>query len=257
MWAVEEIGAYGLSVVNSNPQWDIRPEYADVFEIGQRVDLIILDEGNPRTYASQIQDLDEEAMFVAAPTHKGPSVHVGGGSEITVSSLVRGARYMGTATMVSREFIPVEVLRLNRPETVRRVQFRENFKVDVRIPESALHVQPADDPSVMQELEVEIINLSAGGVRFIVDRKIPTSWEAPSVKYWLEFPLDFDNPLGGAVQAVPGAVPGEEPGEEDEQPTGPDIMSMAVRIIGVNEVGEGRTTSILVRSQFINPPMPA
>ena len=56
---------------------------------------------------------------------------------------------------------------------------------------------------------------------------------------------------------MPGAVPGEEPGEEDEQPTGPDIMSMAVRIIGVNEVGEGRTTSILVRSQFINPPMPA
>ncbi len=39
---------------------------------------MILDEGNPRTYASLIQDLDEEAMFVAAPTHKGASAHVSG-----------------------------------------------------------------------------------------------------------------------------------------------------------------------------------
>lgn len=236
-----------------NLQWDIKPEYANVFEIGQLVDLIVLDEGNPRTYGSQIQDLDDEAMFVAAPTHKGAPVHVGGGSEITVSSLIRGARYMGTATVVSREFIPIEVLRLVRPETVRRVQFRENFRVDVRIPECALHVQPADDPSVAEELEAEIINLSAGGARFIVHRKIPASRDAPSVKYWLEFPLNYDNPLGDANQQVPGA----EPEDEEEEAAGPDIMSMAVNVIGVDEVGGGRAATIVVRSQFISPPMPA
>lgn len=169
-------------MADSDPQWDIKPEYANVFEIGQRVILIILDEGNPRTYASQIQDLNDEAMFVAAPTHKGASVHVSAGSELTVSSLIRGARYIGTATVVTREFIPVEVLRLNRPETVRQVQFWENFRVDVRVPDSALHIQPADDPSVAEELEIEIINLSAGGARFTIGRKIPTSREAPSVK---------------------------------------------------------------------------
>ena len=259
--AAENIGQKGLGVADSNPQWDIKPEYADIFEIGQLVDLIILDEGNPRTYTSQIQDLDDEAMFVAAPTHKGASVHVGGGSDITVSTLVRGARYMGTATVVSREFIPVEVLRLIRPETVRRVQFRENFRVDVRVSESTLHIQPADDPGVMEELEVEIINLSAGGARFIINRGIPTSRDAPSVKYWLEFPLDFDNPLGEVAHGVPGNVPSNVPGEvhedEDGEQVGPDIMSMAIRVIGVDEVGSGRTSSILVRSQFINPPMPA
>ncbi len=248
-------------MADSDPQWDIKPEYANVFEIGQRVDLIILDDGNPRTYASQIQDLDDEAMFVAAPTHKGASVHVSAGSELTVSSLIRGARYMGTATVVAREFIPVEVLRLSRPETVRRVQFRENFRVDVRVPDSALHIQPADDPSVAEEIEVEIINLSAVGARFIIGRKIPTSREAPSVKYWLEFPLNHENPLGDYVELTPepvsAPVPGPVPEEEEEEPAGPDIMSMAIKIIGVDEVGEGRSASVVVRSQFVNPPMPA
>ena len=240
-------------MAKANPQWDIKPEYADVFEVGQRLDIIMLEEGNPRTYPSQIQDIDENEMFVAVPTYKGVGVHVAIGSEITVSSLVSGARYMGTATVLSREFIPVEVLKLIRPETVRRVQFRENFRVDIHIPDCTLHVQPADDPSVTEEVEVEIINLSAGGARFTIERKIPTSRESPSVKYWLEFPLDFENPLGDDVQALPTlGVEGEE-----EEPVGPDIMSMPVTVIGVEEIGEGRAALIRVRSQFINPPMPA
>ena len=242
-------------MAKSSPKWDVRPEYADIFEIGQRLELIVLDEGNPRTYPSQIQDLDESELFVAVPTYKGAAVHVGIGSEITVSSLVSGARYMGTATVLAREFIPVEVLKLVRSETVRRVQFRENFRVEIRIPESVVHVQPADDPNVMDELEAEITNLSAGGARFAVVRDIPTSKEAPSVKYWLEFPLDFENPLGDVVEELPDL--GLEDDDEDEEPTGPDIMSMPIRIIGVDQIGDGKAASFLVRSQFISPPTPA
>ncbi len=111
-------------MANSSPKWDVRPEYADIFEIGQRLELNVLDEGNPRTYPSQIQDLDKSEMFVAVPTDKGADVHVGIGSEVTVSSLVSGARYVEAVTVLVREFILVEVLKLVRPETVRRAQFR-------------------------------------------------------------------------------------------------------------------------------------
>ena len=215
----------------------------------------MLDEGNPRTYPSQIQDLDENEMFVAVPAYRGAPVHVGIGSEITVSSLVSGARYMGTATVLAREFIPVEALKLVRPETVQRVQFRENFRVEIHIPECVVHAQPADDPSVTEELEAEITNFSAGGARFTIVRNVPTSKGSPSVKYWLEFPLDFENPLGDVLEELPDLeLDGDD---EDEEPAGPDIMSMPIRIIGVDQVGDGRTESFLVRSQFISPPTPA
>ena len=75
------------------------------------------------------------------------------------------------------------------------------------------------------------------------------------MKYWLEFPLDFENPLGDVIEELPDL--GLEGEDEDEEPTGPDIMSMPIRIIGVNQVGDGRMASFLVRSQFIAPPTPA
>ncbi|MDP6184352.1 MAG: flagellar brake protein, partial [Gammaproteobacteria bacterium] len=99
-----------MASVQPTAKWDIKPEYASVYEIGQRVDLIVLEKGEPKPYGSQIQDIDEKHVIVSNPTYKGASIHVDVGGEITVSSVVGGARYMGFGKVLKRMTSPLDVL---------------------------------------------------------------------------------------------------------------------------------------------------
>lgn len=228
--------------------WDMKPEYSQVFEVGRQTDLIVLEDGNPRTYKSQIQDATEKELVVSSPMHKGVGVYVPIGGEITISMFDDGARYMGSGTVLARELSPIDVLRMLRPERVRRVQLRAYFRLEIFITGCTLHVQPSSDPNVLEEIEVEIINISAGGARFRIPKEMPTSEVAPTVKYFLEFPLNFADPLRKRRDAA-------SKDGEGEVPTPLEVFSVPIRIISVGEAGEGRKAFFIARGSFIGPGM--
>ena len=230
-------------------KWDIKPEYANVYEIGQRVDLIVLEGGKPSTYGSQIQDLNDERMAVSGPTYKSASVHVEIGSEITVSSFGGGARYMGSGKVLKSNVGPLSLLILARPTSVRRVQLRSSFRLDIGITDCMMHVLPSTDSKVMYELDAEITNLSAGGARIRLEKQVPTSAVAPTVKYLLEFQLDFDDPLGDRKNGLDDS----DDDEDGAKRTTPDSHSVPCSIIAMDEVGEGKKTHFVGRCAFIDP----
>jgi c-di-GMP-binding flagellar brake protein YcgR len=234
-----------MASVHPAAKWDIKPEYAKIYEIGQRVDLIVLGKGEPKTYGSLIQDLDEKQVVVSTPTYKGASVHVDIGGEITVSSFVGGACYMGSGKVRKRETSPLDILFVDRPTAVRRVQLRSSFRLDIEIPDCKLHVLPSSDSKVRYELDAWVSNLSAGGARMKLDKKVPSSEIAPSVRYFLEFPLDMNDPLGDRRN-------GDE-GSEDEDREPPELVSASCKIIDVVEAGKGDNIHYIGRCAFIDP----
>ena len=234
-----------MAATQPTAKWDIKPEYAKVYEIGQRVDLTVLEEGEPKTYGSQIQDLNEKQVIVSSPTYKGASIHVDIGGELTVSSFVAGARYMGSGKVLKRVTTPLDVLVVDRPTVVRRVQLRSTFRLDIEIPDCTLHVLPSSDSKVRYELSAVVSNLSAGGARLKLEKKLPSSEAAPSVRYFLEFPLDVDDPLGERRN-------GEEDSDDGER-VPPEVVSTPCKIIDVVEGGKGKNLHYVGRCAFIEP----
>jgi len=227
----------------SSQSWDVKPEYADIFEIGQKVDLILLEDGSPRTYPSQVQDIDETRIMVSSPMYKGMIVRAAVGSEITLSLFMNGARYMGSGKVTAQLASPLPMVKVVRPQDVRRVQFRSNFRMDVELPECTLHVQPSPDASVRYELEANVVNLSAGGARFKLKREVPISTVAPTVRYFLDLPLDFEDPLGDWRRRANA----EENGEDREPP---EIVSIPCKMISVDEATEAKETIYNGRCSF-------
>ena len=230
-------------------KWDIKPEYANVYEIGQRVDLIVLEDGKPSTYGSHIEDLDDKKMAVSGRTYKSANMPVPIGSEIAVSSFVGGARYMGSGKVLKSHVGLLDLPVLARPTSVRRVQLRSSFRLDIGITDCTMHVLPSADSKVRYELDAEITNLSAGGARIKLEKKVPTSAVAPTVKYFLEFQLDLEGPLGDRKNGLDDS----EKDEYGAKRATPDSHSVPCSIIAVDEVGEGKKAHFVGRCAFIDP----
>jgi hypothetical protein len=94
-------------------------------------------------------------------------------------------------------------------------------------------------------LDAVVSNLSAGGARMKLDKKVPSSEVAPSVRYFLEIPLDIDDPLGDRRNGE------EDPEDEEREP--PEHISTPCKIIDVVETGKGNNVHYVGRCAFINP----
>ena len=100
---------------------------------------------------------------------------------------------------------------------------------------------PSSDSKVRYELSAVVSNLSAGGARLKLDKKLPSSEAAPSVRNILDFPLDVDDPLGDRRS-------GEED-SEDEERVPPELVSTPCKIIDVVERGIDQTVTLSQRVQ--------
>ena len=231
--------------MDEKENWDIKPEYAGVYEAGQRIDLIVRTKGESETYRTQIHDVDDQYLSLATPTSKGQTIHFDIGSEVTVSSFLGGARYLAAEKLRKRETTPFDLLVIDRPVVVRRVQLRSSFRLDIEIPECTLHVIPSSDSTVRYEVDVSLSNLSAGGARMKLAKKVPSSEIAPSVRYILQFPLDMDDPLGDRRS--------DEEASKDEELEAPTVVSAACKIIDVVEEVKEDNVHYVGRCSFIDP----
>jgi c-di-GMP-binding flagellar brake protein YcgR len=130
-------------------------------------------------YGSLVLDFSEgEEIVVGVPMVQGREVHLDVGTAVTVVATLADGLRVFNATVLRRRELPSPCLYLSWPASVRRVQRRENARVEVLLPVS-VRLGEGEVPKVLHGSTRDI---SAGGVQIALA-------EAPSLTTPVEIRL--------------------------------------------------------------------
>jgi c-di-GMP-binding flagellar brake protein YcgR len=154
----------------------------------QPLSLEVATEDSVARYASLVLDFSEgEEIVVGVPMVQGREVRLDPGTELTAIATQADGLRVFNVSVVRRRDLPSPCLYLSWPGAVKRVQRRENARVEVLLPVSVqLHADEAQLPRVLHGSTRDI---SAGGVQVALS-------EAPSLSTPIEVRLHLDDDNG-------------------------------------------------------------
>lgn len=169
-------------------------------------------DGQAKTAKSRLLQMDQEHLMIDRPTIKGGLARIPQKSTITVSYSSGGDRYRfrsragKTRSFQLNEKTRIESLEILIPQTVERSQRRRDFRISLAgsgLLNGTLEpwLEPAgddpdenvtggDEPLIQRppKILVRLANLSAGGVRVMVDQAHGHGFRAGD-HHWIEFQL--------------------------------------------------------------------
>jgi c-di-GMP-binding flagellar brake protein YcgR len=114
-------------------------------------------------YASLVLDIVEnQELVIGVPMIQGREIPLESGTELTVIATLADGLRIWTSTVLRRRELPAPCLYISWPESVRRIQRRENVRVEVLLP---VTVQVPEQPELPRVLHGSTRDLSAGGVQ--------------------------------------------------------------------------------------------
>jgi c-di-GMP-binding flagellar brake protein YcgR len=130
-----------------------------------------------RSYASRVEDLDQEKIHIAWPTDSGLRVPARAGDTLFLSFTREDAAYGVQVKVESARTSPVPILILEPEGPLQRTQRRENVRVYVRIPVELIGIP---DPSAAKEhaapvvllVKTDAVDFSAGGMGILYKEAI-------------------------------------------------------------------------------------
>ena len=176
-----------------------------VIPVGQKV-MVYIEEGNfAGTYSSYIYDVDENYnVYIAMPTNEnGLKAVIREGDRVEVSFVNnKGFRIGFTARLVETIKKGDRVIyKLGKPESLARVELRENFRVPVLI-ETQFYVFKGGK---IEKSSGTILDISAGGVKLSTDLDLDVR-----DKLFMDFELGNRKLEEIEAEVVRKAITGEE-----------------------------------------------
>ena len=168
---------------------------SEVVETGLVVHLELSTEALHRSINGYIANVGGGGMGVEVPQGEEISAHFSDGVDLLISASREGVGLVGRTKVLDRIRENDRVIKIAVPDRWVQVQRREDYRVDVALGGAKLTIQN-ESGTVERALAVELTNLSAGGAVVRVPKNVPTSADAPELRFRLDFGLDMQDPLG-------------------------------------------------------------
>ena len=139
-------------------------------ELNDNLQIEILDDPNPLAYPSRVDDILEDRVLIAWPTHRGVRVPFHTGQELRVSFVRKDALYSFQATVEEETQRPLPRLVLHPSDQPQRLQRRSYFRVQVHWLIELVNTAPSDtaapnvDTSVVAHFKAHTHDLSGSGL---------------------------------------------------------------------------------------------
>jgi len=148
----------------------------EMIRINLKIEVAKENEGE--YYLSSIQDISGETdFFIAAPYFKGFPLLLKVGESVKVRFVDNNGVYSFTSKVLGIEKDVITLYKLQFPEHIERAQRRRFVRVPATIKMFLTQVEIKDNNFFVEsETETEVVNsvdISAGGVRFLCDKRYP------------------------------------------------------------------------------------
>lgn len=138
-----------------------------VFEVGRRVEIMVDWGGEHRAYLSRIEGIGDRAILAAMPMERRMFVPLAATLPVELRLSLGWGQYCLKTTVLGCRYRPVPVVLLDRRGELRRLEQR-------RAPRVAVFIKPLESllaqDYTWRELEMTILNISAGGFLFVGGR---------------------------------------------------------------------------------------
>ena len=143
----------------------------ELLRVTQKLDII---EENPETleqelYFSRIEDVGERVLRIAPPFRRGFYLPPRPGRKIVARVVSDKIPYMFETTLA--RYIPdqIPLWEINRPEKFRKIQMRENVRLDIALKVTMAPLEDDDETKILRALTKDV---SVGGALFAVQHAI-------------------------------------------------------------------------------------
>jgi len=106
----------------------------DFLTVNRRAVIVVPEGHSAGRYASRIEDIENDGVLLAAPTHKGAMLRLSEGQRIEVQIAWHDAVYCLSVRVEAMITDPIPLIRVAKPGRAERVQRREFVRVDVNLP---------------------------------------------------------------------------------------------------------------------------
>lgn len=147
-------------------------------KVNQKIDLVIEDGPYSGVYLSKVAEFGNNFVKVTSPFVYGKVLPLRIRQTIKVLFTGEHAAYMFEAQVIARESKPVALLTITSPVDIIRIQRRDHFRVDAKKKIKFRLIDNNNDENKKTEEEIiesVTIDISGGGVKFIVDEEFPST----------------------------------------------------------------------------------
>ncbi len=167
------------------------------FEERQKLELRINSEPLRGKYSTFIKEIVASHLMVEVPSVEGLYLPVKVGRPVLVEYRRVSARYQFESRVTERDDdSDPPLLAIKRPSRVKRIQKRDFVRVPCSIEARLFVDEDLEDPDLPTKINGEILDLSAGGLKFKTNVPLPVS---SRVSFQFELPLvnrEIDNLYG-------------------------------------------------------------
>lgn len=145
----------------------------DIFSVGDKIRLYIVDSKDKKNYSSQILDiLDDDKFIVSGPIHKKKLIFLHKNEEIRVSSVIKNkGTYIFNANVVKREYKKIYKLELEKNSDIKKIQQRNFFRFNISIPATKYYIKKDkhDEKTIVEKCQTK--DISGNGLQLYSNYK--------------------------------------------------------------------------------------
>jgi c-di-GMP-binding flagellar brake protein YcgR len=139
-------------------------------QIRDRVELQIAAGESTAVFTVRIQDFWDDGVVIDRPIIDQRLMPAPEGKEVTIVFQRQDATYQFKSRIVRESTLDrIPILVIAPPENYERLQRREYFRLDIELPMRFRKLRSAGGEPVADYARGKIVNLSAGGLKFVVD----------------------------------------------------------------------------------------
>ena len=147
-------------------------------------------------YKSKVSEINPDNIKILTPYIKEELVPLRVGAGIVVFFTGNNAAYTFNSQVIDREKEKVPVLVIEPPDEINRIQRRDYFRLEVQV-ELQYRLLDEDGKPVEEDfIESVTLDISAGGIRMVVDEYIQ---EDTLIEIYMDIPEIKDIPVYGKV----------------------------------------------------------
>lgn len=140
-------------------------------KVNQRVEMSVT--ATQEKYFSRVEDVKSEGIIVAAPVKQGQVVPVAPGTELYVTILGENDMYNFQTQVLARgQMGPVAVLTLMKPDSMKKVQRRNFFRIPAEVPCSFRILEEVTSMSMDPFIPAKTRDISGGGTLVVTEHPV-------------------------------------------------------------------------------------
>ncbi|NMB08987.1 MAG: hypothetical protein GX981_11450 [Tissierellia bacterium] len=145
----------------------------ELFNVGDRVEIIREGTKNTQFYPSQILDITGGNTYVVSgPIHKNNTVLLHKGETIGIAYLVKNkGMYIFDAIILKREYLPIYKLEIEKISEIKKYQKREYYRFETSIPVIKEQIIKTEDGEEVITENCRTKDISGGGLKLLSNFK--------------------------------------------------------------------------------------